>query len=198
MATVILQAIIHSSIYVPWAKILCPQMFLWWIVIVLFLIAIALLLSVELTFCESTYKLLTGNFNCEENYTNSGLLPDIHSAHTILCIVGQSPHWGSKLSPHSGVKAAGDPKGSLSYPSSEGSVGFLQVLFCNSLFLMSLECFIFAKAGVAKYSSIARISSLPYDTPSEEKIKVAFWNANIIKESTKVIFKIIIYKTEYW
>lgn len=81
--------------------------------IVLFLIAIALLLSVELTFCDSTYKLLTGNFNCEENYADSGLLPDICSAHTILCMVGQSPQWGSKLSPHSRVKAAGDPKGSL-------------------------------------------------------------------------------------
>lgn len=61
--------------------------------------AISLLLSVELTFCESTYKLLWGNFNCEENRTDSGLLPDTHSAYTILCVVGQSLRWGVEALP---------------------------------------------------------------------------------------------------
>ena len=115
MATVILQAIIHSSIHVPWANPMstsvpvvacdCPP-----------LTAVTLLLSVELTFCDPTYRLLAGNFNCEEDYTDSGLLPDICSAHTVLCTVGQSPQGGSKLSPHSRVKAAGEPKGSLWSP----------------------------------------------------------------------------------
>lgn len=58
MATLILKVVIHSSILVPWAKILCWQKFLWWIVIVLFLVVISLLLSVELTSYESTRKLL--------------------------------------------------------------------------------------------------------------------------------------------
>lgn len=45
------------------------------------------LLSEELTSCESTYKLLTRNYNCKENHMNSDLLSDIYCAYTILCIL---------------------------------------------------------------------------------------------------------------
>lgn len=86
---------------------LCWQMFLWWIVIVLFLIVISLLLSVESTSYKSTHKLLARNFNYEENYMDSELLHDTYSAHTILYMMIEGRHWRGSV-PYAGLKAASD------------------------------------------------------------------------------------------
>ena len=88
---------------------------------------------------------------------------------------GRACAGGSELCLHGRVKAASDPRGLCGHPDPPVKVSRTSAtIVCNSLFLMSLQCFTFAKAGIAKYSSIARIISLPYDTPSEEKINVAF------------------------
>lgn len=130
------------------------------------------LLSVALTSWKSTYKLFTQKINFEGNYMDSGPLSDTESTEEVPWMVMRGSDLISGPSPPLVWRLLMTKNGSLCEFESfyEWSPGFPLLVFCNSLFWMSIVIFHFCKRQAAKHSFITGTSSLPLAVLKEEKI----------------------------